>query len=134
MSHSACWRLYFTVSFLLPAKSWKALFHSGRWPQTAAMKSCNADPLTVARASLSRGALLPLPVARMVLSPLLHSSYFAGAAPVVAICRFSRPSLLAQKFACLLTMDFDAEPLVMVVAGISIEPLFTVVTFFAVML
>jgi hypothetical protein len=41
---------------------------------------------------------------------------------------------LAQKFAGFLTMDFDAEPLVMVVAGISVEPLFAVVTFFAVML
>jgi len=70
----------------------------------------------------------------MLLSPLLDSFYFAGATPVVAICRFSRPSLLAQKFASLLTLDFDAEPLVMAVAGISIEPLLTMVTFFAVML
>jgi hypothetical protein len=98
------------------------------------MKSCNANPLTVPRAPLAHGALLPFPVAGIFLSPLLHSFYFVWTAPVVAICRFGRPSLLAQTFAGLLTLDFDAEPLVMVVAGISVEPLFTMVTFFAVML
>jgi hypothetical protein len=59
----------------------------------------------------------------MQLAPFPDSIHFVRAAPVVLVCRFGLPPLLARGLAGLPAPDFQTEPLVMMIAGIGGEPL-----------
>jgi hypothetical protein len=65
----------------------------------------------------------------MQLAPRPDSFHFVRAAPVLLVCRFRLPPLLARCLAGLPAFDFQTEPLVMVVAGIGGKPLFAASAF-----
>ena len=60
----------------------------------------------------------------MQLAPRPNPLHFVRAAPVFFVCRFRLPTLLARRLAGLPAFDFQTKLLVMMVAGISGEPLF----------
>jgi hypothetical protein len=53
---------------------------------------------------------------------------------VAVVCWFGLPPLLARRLAGLPALNFQTEPLVMVIAGIGGKPLFTAETFLETML
>jgi hypothetical protein len=57
------------------------------------------------------------------------SLHFVRAAPVILVCRFGLPPLLAHHLAGLLAVDFQTEPLVEMITGIRGEPLFAAQAF-----
>jgi len=67
----------------------------------------------------------------MRLAPRPDSLHFVRAAPVVLVCRFGLPLFLARRFAGFPAAGFGAEQLVMMIAGVSGEPLFAARAFSA---
>jgi hypothetical protein len=65
----------------------------------------------------------------MQLAPGPNSLHFVRAAPVVLVCWFGLPPLLARCLASLPAFDFQTELLVMVVAVIGGKPLFAALAF-----
>jgi hypothetical protein len=65
----------------------------------------------------------------MQLAPCPDPLHFVRAAPVLLVCRFRLPPLLARCLAGLPAFDFQTELMVMMVAGIGGKPLFAASAF-----